>query len=667
MLPTVYFMVYRVDRIADSVLRDSGAGRQGAIGCGRETARRVEAIEAQALAAIGVPTLQIAETAALARWSGAPLAETLLASRTISEDVLYRALAARLGVPFVTRPVQLDARADYGAASSAGFAALARPIEGVRWLAAPRGRAMAALLALPDPSGLAITTPRRLGASLRASAGPQIAEDAALRLHQIEPRLSARAGPSLETRLASAALLAVGAVATALWPQWSALLAWALLTFAFSAATITRLFTAAATFSTDEETPTVVDRDLPVYTIVVPLYREAEMVGALIDALEALHYPRAKLDIKFVVEAEDTVTFAALATGLPGVEYEIVVAPPGAPRTKPRALNIALPFARGDLLCIYDAEDRPEPDQLRQAAARFAHADRGLGCLQARLAVDNADENAIAGLFAIDYAALFEVANPGLAALGLPMMLGGTSNHFRTQTLRDLCGWDAWNVTEDADLGIRLARCGLRVETFASRTHEEAPIAIHALFNQRVRWMKGWMQTAFVHLRDPVALWRNLRPLAFVTTLAAFVSGVVSPLLWPFFAVMLARDLATGALLSPTSPLDYAVATCALWLAVAGPVAMVWLAVLGMERQGLGRRWPLLFLLPLWHVMLCLAAWRAIHDLWRNPFGWAKTTHGVARRRASPQRQDENLFSSMAMARATARPSPDRTTTPASS
>ena len=641
--------------------------RQGTDKYRHDTARRAEALEAQALAVIGVPTLQIAEAAALARWTGAPLAETLLTSRAIEEDDLYRGLAARLGVPFVTRPVQLDARADYGAASAAGLAALARPTRGVRWLAAPRGRALAALLALPDPSGLAITTPRRLGANLRESAATQIAEDAALRLHQIEPRLSARAGPSRRTRRASAALLAIGAGATALWPQWAALLAWTLLTFAFSAATITRLFTAAATFSPDAETPPVADRDLPVYTIVVPLYREAEIVGALIDALEALDYPRSKLDIKFVVEAEDTVTFAALATALPGVEYEIVVAPPGAPRTKPRALNIALPFARGDLLCIYDAEDRPEPDQLRQAAARFAHADRGLGCLQARLAVDNADENAIAGLFAIDYAALFEVANPGLAALGLPMMLGGTSNHFRTQTLRDLCGWDAWNVTEDADLGIRLARCGLRVETLASRTHEEAPIAIHALFNQRVRWMKGWMQTAFVHLRDPVALWRNLRPLAFVTTLAAFVSGVVSPLLWPFFAVMLARDLATGALLSPTSPLDYAVATCALWLAVAGPVAMVWLAVLGMERQGLGRRWPLLFLLPLWHVMLCLAAWRAIHDLWRNPFGWAKTTHGVARRRASPQRQDENLFSSMAMARATARPSPDRTTTPASS
>lgn len=377
-------------------------------------------------------------------------------------------------------------------------------------------------------------------------------------------------------------------------------------------------------------------------------------------------YPRAKLDIKFVVEADDPATFAALAAALPGVEYEIVVAPYGAPRTKPRALNVALPFARGELLCVYDAEDRPEPDQLRRAAARFAHAEEKLGCLQARLCADNPHENAIAGLFALDYAALFEVVNPGVAALGLPMMLGGTSNHFQVRTLRDLGGWDAWNVTEDADLGLRLARCGLRVETLASRTGEEAPVSLAALLNQRVRWMKGWMQTAFVHLRDPVALWINLGPLGFFVTLAIFVSGVFSPLMWPWFTVVLARDIATGALFAPATLADHLIDTCALWLAVAGPVAIVWPVALGMKRQGLTARWPLLFLLPLWHVMLSVAAWRALYDLWRNPFGWAKTTHGVAKRRAD-QRQATKRFSSAPMTRATARPISDSTTTPARS
>ncbi len=657
-------MIYRVDRIAESVSRVARAfDRTGSVR-DRATPRSL-ALEATALRSIGVPAPLLLEAAAQARWTAAPLDATLLASRRVDEDVFYRALARRLDVPFIVQPTRLDIRTDYGAAATAGAAALATPARDVRWLAAPRGRAIAAMLALPDASGLAITTPRRFGAWLRASAGAQIADDAALRLHRIEPRLSARAGPSRRTQFASAALLAAFGGLAALWPHAATLLLWTLLTIAFSMATATRIFTAAATFGPEPDSPPLADRSLPLYTIVIALYREAGVAAALIAALEAIDYPRAKLDIKFVVEADDSATFAALAASLPGIEYEIIVAPHGAPRTKPRALNVALPFARGELLCVFDAEDRPEPDQLRRAAARFARADSRLGCLQARLCADNADENVIAGLFALDYAALFEVANPGIAALGLPMMLGGTSNHFRVQTLRDLCGWDAWNVTEDADLGIRLARCGLRVETLDSRTCEEAPVTLAALVNQRVRWMKGWMQTAFVHLRDPVALWINLGPLAFFVTLSLFVSGVLSPLLWPWFTLALARDLATGALFAPATLLDHVVDTCALWLAVAGPVAIVWPVALGMKRQGLTPRWPLLFLLPFWHVMLSVAAWRAVYDLWRNPFGWAKTTHGVAKRRVR-QRQPTKRRSSAPMARATTSPSNERTTTPAS-
>ena len=655
-------MVYRVERIAESV---SGSV-EGPAADPRAPARRALDHEAEALRSIGVPSELVLEAAARARWSGATVDAALLAGRRIDEDAFYRALACRLGAPFIARPVRLDPHVDYGAAAAAGVAALADQARGVQWLAAPRGKSIAALLALPDSSGIAITTPRRFGAWLRDSAGSQIADDAALRLHRIEPRLSARGGPARQTRLASAALLALGGGFAALWPQSAALLLWALLTLAFALATVARIFTAAATFEPEPECPRLAERDLPLYTIVIALYREAEVAAALIEALEALDYPRAKLDIKFVVEADDPATFAALAAALPGVEYEIVVAPPGAPRTKPRALNIALPFARGDLLCVYDAEDRPEADQLRRAAARFARADETLGCLQARLCVDNADENGCAGLFAIDYAALFEVVNPGIAALGLPMMLGGTSNHFRTQTLRDICGWDAWNVTEDADLGIRLARYRMRVETLDSRTYEEAPVTLPALVNQRVRWMKGWMQTAFVHLRDPVALWLNLGPLPFVATLASFVSGVLSPLLWPFFAIVLTRDLISGALFAPVTALDWTVSTCALWLAVAGPAAMIWPAVLGMRRQFLIRRWPLLVLLPFWHVMLSIAAWRALYDLWRNPFGWAKTAHGVAKGRTD-QRQPTKRLSSAPMARATASPMSDSTTTPARS
>lgn len=281
-------MVYRVDRIAESVSRglQASARTTGA----RHADDSARALEAQALGSIGVPAPLIAEAAAQARWTGASLDATLLASRRIDEDAFYRALARRLGAPFVTQPADLDARMDYGAAAAAGVAALARPAQ-TRWLAAPRGRAIAAMLALPDATGLAITTPRRFGAWLRASAAAQIAEDAALRLHRIEPRLSARVGPSRGTRLASVALAAAIGGLAALWPQVAGLLLWTLLTIAFSMATVIRIFTAAAALEPDTESPPVADRDLPVYTIVIALYRETEIVAALIAALEAIDYP----------------------------------------------------------------------------------------------------------------------------------------------------------------------------------------------------------------------------------------------------------------------------------------------------------------------------------------------------------------------------------------
>ena len=625
-------MVYRVDRVAES----AAPAAKPSAGARDEATDRRYAAERQILAEIGVPASLLARATSEARRLGVSVDAALLASRVVSEDQFYRAVARRLGAPFVTQGARLDARVDYGTAAAIGVAPVEAGAGGRRWLVAPRGRALAALAAVPDPSGYAITSPRRFGALLRAATARSVADDAARSVRAIDPRLTAFAGPSSRARRLAAITAAALVGALLFWPQAVALSLWTALAIAFSASTVTRLFLTAASFGPEPEMPPLADHDLPAYTIVVALYREAPVAGALVRALERLDYPRALLDVKFVVELGDPGTFAALAAAIPGVEYEVIVAPPGEPRTKPRALDIALPFARGRLLAVYDAEDEPEPDQLRRAAARFAGADANLACLQARLAIDNFDDNWLAGLYAIDYAALFEAANPGVAALDLPMLLGGTSNHLRIDVLRAIGGWDAWNVTEDADLGLRLARYGYRVETFASRTYEEAPNAVRPFLAQRVRWIKGWMQTAFVHLRDPAALWRNLRPLAFVTVLTAFVSGVLSPLLWPCFFVILARDAATGALFAPTNIAEFIVDACACWLAIAGVAAMLWPALVGMRRQRLTALWPRLFLLPVWHALLSIAAWRAVFDLWRNPFVWAKTTHGAARRRMRP-------------------------------
>jgi glycosyltransferase XagB len=331
-----------------------------------------------------------------------------------------------------------------------------------------------------------------------------------------------------------------------------------------------------------------------------------------------------------VIEHDDRATRLAIeALDLPAT-YEIVVAPGGWPRTKPRALNIALPLVRGELLVIFDAEDAPAPGQLREAAERFLRAPRELACLQARLAIDNIEDSWLTRLFAIEYAALFDVLNPGLAGLGLPLPLGGSSNHFRTEVLREVCGWDAWNVTEDADLGLRLARFGYGVGILPSSTQEEAPAFIDAWLRQRRRWSKGWMQTLITLTRDPRRLVAEIG-VAHSLALALTMTGlVIAPPLWPFFTALLVHDLGAG-LPSPASAFE--LIEVVLWMSAGlfGTASILWLALLGMKRRKLLGLWPFLPLLPLYYLLTSAAAWMAIYDLILRPYHWHKTEHGLAK------------------------------------
>ena len=206
-------------------------------------------------------------------------------------------------------------------------------------------------------------------------------------------------------------------------------------------------------------------------------------------------YPREKLDIVIALEADDRDTRAAIEKRKGCLPVTLVTVPVSHPRTKPKALNAALPFARGSFTVIYDAEDRPEPDQLRRALQAFGAGGNRLACVQAKLCIDNTGDGWLARMFTAEYAGQFDVFLPGLAAMRLPLPLGGSSNHFRTATLRAIGGWDAYNVTEDADLGMRLSRFGHRTAVIASTTYEEAPARLGAWLRQRTRWFKGWMQT----------------------------------------------------------------------------------------------------------------------------------------------------------------------------
>jgi cellulose synthase/poly-beta-1,6-N-acetylglucosamine synthase-like glycosyltransferase len=345
--------------------------------------------------------------------------------------------------------------------------------------------------------------------------------------------------------------------------------------------------------------------------------------------------------VKFVVEHDDPETAAALREAPLRPYCEIVVAPPGEPRTKPRALNVALPFLRGELVAVYDAEDIPERDQLRKAAALFARSDEKLACLQASLCVHNGARNWMTALFAIDYALLFLVFNKGVSAAGLPFFLGGTSNHFRVASLRALGGWDAFNVTEDADLGLRLARRGYALRTMPSRTYEEAPAEFSRLVAQRTRWMKGWMQTAIVHCREPSRLVADLGAAGALSVVSMFVGGVLAPLHAPLFTLVLCLDAAFGGLLRPATSIDDL--HCRLWCYVAlmAFYAEAWTRFVAMRRGGLLGLWPALLCWPGWSIMLMISAWRALRDLWIRPYYWDKTEHVAAApetfRHASPE------------------------------
>jgi cellulose synthase/poly-beta-1,6-N-acetylglucosamine synthase-like glycosyltransferase len=282
--------------------------------------------------------------------------------------------------------------------------------------------------------------------------------------------------------------------ALALAPQATATLTGGLLTAMFTAWLALRCGSALVAAPVTGPIPWVPDKALPTYTIVAALYREAASIDGLLRALARLDYPPEKLDVILAVEADDAETRSAIERRTARLPVSIIVVPPGDPRTKPKALNAALPFARGDFIVIYDAEDRPEPDQLRRAYDAFARGGARLACVQARLSIDNTADGWLTGLFTAEYAGQFDVFLDGLTALRLPLPLGGSSNHFRTHVLRKACGWDAYNVTEDADLGMRLARLGYRSEMIASTTYEEAPAQFAPWLRQRTRWFKGWMR-----------------------------------------------------------------------------------------------------------------------------------------------------------------------------
>ena len=372
----------------------------------------------------------------------------------------------------------------------------------------------------------------------------------------------------------------------------------------------------------------VPDTDLPMYTILVPCYREANVIPVVLRNIEKLDYPRSKIQVLLLLEEDDIESIeAAKSTKTPDY-MRIVVIPDGKPRTKARACNVGLSLARGELLVIYDAEDRPEPAQLRDVVDRFDELGPEYVCLQARLNYFNSTQNFLTRMFTLEYSLWFDYLLLGVDKLGLPMPLGGTSNHFRVQALRELGGWDPYNVTEDADLGIRCMALGYKVGTIESTTWEEACPEVKAWIRQRTRWIKGYMMTTTVHTRSFQKLkkttgWRG------ITSLILFIGGtpatfLINPIVlaWGLYGIF-GLPLPNFHLIGPITALN----TFSL---IFGNSIMIALSIMATRRR---RQWSLVgyaLLNPVYWLLHSLAAWRALIQLIRKPSDWEKTPHGLS-------------------------------------
>ncbi|KNG93173.1 glycosyl transferase [Pseudaestuariivita atlantica] len=405
---------------------------------------------------------------------------------------------------------------------------------------------------------------------------------------------------------------------------FAALAGWAALSLL--AALALKLAAFAAHFRAPRDAPLPMFHHRPRVSVLVPLFHETDIAQDLIARLRAITYPKALLDVVLVLEEDDSQTRDLIAgTDLPPWMRTIVV-PDGAIRTKPRAMNYALGFVSSEIVGIYDAEDAPDPDQIDLVAARFAERPREVACLQGILDFYNPRANWLSRCFAIEYATWFRVILPGLARLGFAIPLGGTTVFFRRDVLEEVHGWDAHNVTEDADLGIRLARFGYRTELIATVTREEACNHAWPWVRQRSRWLKGYMVTYLAHMRHPLRLWRDLRPWKFLGFQVFFLSSLsqflLAPVLWSFWVVLIGL----------AHPLDAWIGGSAVWhLGLAFLFSEVTALVIGAvavsrtDHRGLTPWIPtLVFYFPLG----CAAAYKGLIEVLARPFFWDKTTHG---------------------------------------
>lgn len=374
----------------------------------------------------------------------------------------------------------------------------------------------------------------------------------------------------------------------------------------------------------------IIDDELPIYTILLPVYKEDNLIKKLIWNLQSIDYPREKLDIKLIIEEDDDKTLNAVRNlNFPAI-FEVIIVPFHMPKTKPKACNYAIQFARGKYITIYDAEDIPDTDQLKKVVALFNKLPENYICVQSALNYFNRNENFLTRMFTLEYSYWFDYMLPGLDTLDIPIPLGGTSNHFKMDALVELGAWDPFNVTEDADLGVRAYAKGYKVAIVNSTTYEEANNESINWIRQRSRWIKGYMQTYLVHMRNPVALWRKLGWKGFLG-FSFFIGAtpltfLVYPLLLGIFISYLVFDFSTIRTLFP----DW-VLFMSIFNLMVGNILMIYVNMMAVFK----RRFYELILFaianPVYWLMHSVAAYMGLYELIVKPFYWQKTNHGISK------------------------------------
>ena len=423
--------------------------------------------------------------------------------------------------------------------------------------------------------------------------------------------------------------ITVLAAVTILFPTaaFAIILSWILL--ASVATTILRVSALIASQKT-QELPAFLrnsnSQSLPSISLLVPLFHEDRILPTLIKNLCALDYPRERLEIKLLIEDIDNHTQSALEQLKIPPHFSVIKIPQDWLQTKPKAMNFALPFLCGDIIGIYDAEDRPETDQLHKVANHFASAPANVACVQGRLDFFNSRENWVARCFTIDYAMWFRVMLKGVQNLGIPIPLGGTTIFFRRNVLIEIGGWDAHNVTEDAELGMRLSRFGYHCEMLDSTTWEEANSNPYRWIRQRSRWLKGYAMTWLSHMRDPVALWQDLGARGFFGFQVILLAGLTSHLAAPLFILLWLSSF--GVTLLPIDQLPSLFWWTFVISMVVGEITLLAVAITAVKSPERRHLIPYILTLAFYWPLGAVAAYKAVIELVVAPFYWDKTSHG---------------------------------------